>query len=143
MFAFALNFLVLGLITVDFFKEPFVKINNGVVVAIIFLVWFFAFVILVYVLSFKEDEDHKSPIRKRLQGIWKVRYQTWRYGVDGKIVEDSARQVCVIKIDLYAKLYFVINADTEENDIYQAGEFKVEDVAINTNSRPTNLNILL
>jgi formate hydrogenlyase subunit 3/multisubunit Na+/H+ antiporter MnhD subunit len=66
-------------------KFPFFAVQNPQTAVILFLACSVTFTVLIYVLTLKEREDILTPIRKKLRGVWRVRYQTFSYEADGSI----------------------------------------------------------
>lgn len=118
---------------------PFVSVVNGTEMTSIFSIAFVLSSALFYFLSYREKEDILTPLRKSLQGTWRIEYQAWRVEGDGSIRDHNAANVCSIKIDEgTAKLY--LTTRTVSSRLYEADELRIDDISINPAPNPQRIS---
>jgi len=124
--------VALSLGVVDWVKDERLPRITGyhVGLTILFLIALAGLTLVIYVRSYRENDDLFTPFRKQLCGDWQMKYTTWLYTNGGQVVFREQSTNCTIGIDeVTAKLFIHVNP--QETEMAQSSPSRITDVLVN------------
>jgi hypothetical protein len=96
------------------------------------------FMPMTYLMLLREGDDLLTPLRKALNGSWRVEYQDYSYDPNGKVV--STTEIDTMKIGISSstrKLYMA--SSLHGHPVFEDYDRTIDNIAINDTTQPSKL----
>lgn len=119
-------------------EMPYFEVTDTRMTSLIFVILFFALSAIFYVLTYKEREDILTPLRKHLEGPWRIEYQNFFYDQQGALRQEKRVDVCTIGIDPNtAKLFILV--EMVDNPFFRGRKTRIDDITLNPGLVPKRM----